>query len=252
MLKRNNDGNYEYEISLKDFFEAFKKFWLVIIATALIVSACVYAYFEITYKKTYTSSVQLIIYNSDMEGANGIADNYEYDKAEQLTTTYMDILTKSTGYLEKILEENENLRLYNYTVEDLHSRISVSLIGSSSNYFKISVKDQNPKMAVTIASEVVNAFMDDIVYAGNVRIIEENVDYTKLASDSSRAPSMGIISFVVSFAIMLFVVTFVCVKDTKIHSVEDVKSVFTYPVIGTIPCIDKIQAHKNGTVRREK
>ena len=106
MLKRNNDGNYEYEISLKDFFEAFKKFWLVIIATALIVSACAYAYFEITYKKTYTASVQLIIYNSDMEGANGIADNYEYDKAEQLTTTYMDILTKSTGYLEKILEEN--------------------------------------------------------------------------------------------------------------------------------------------------
>lgn len=249
MLKRTNEGNYEYEISIKDFIDSFKRFWILILATAFVVGAAAYAYFQITYVKNYTSTVQFLVYNSNMEGA--ISDNFEYDKAEQLTTTYIDILTKSTSYLEKIVEDH-NLDLYGYTANTLRSKISISYVGNSKNYFKLSVKDPDPRIAVVISSAVAATFKSDIVYAGDVRVIEEDLDYTKLASDTSRAPTMAALAFVVSFALMLALVTFICVKDTKIHSPEILKEIFSYPLIGTIPCIDKVAKLNSDEKRRIK
>ena len=243
MLKRTENGNYEYEISIADFLETFKKFWVLIVAAAFVVAAVVFAYFHITYVPMYTASVQVVVYNSDVEDMTGISDNYEFDKAEKLTTSFMDQIMKRPDYLHKVVEKYE-LHKLGYTAESIRSKISVSLVGSSGNYFQISVKDPIPSAAAMIVDAVVSVFKTDIVYAGIVRTFGEGADPATLPSDTSKAPMMGAVSFALTFVLMLFVITLWRVRDTRIRSAEDIAEVFDYPIIGTIPCIDKFPDRK--------
>ena len=163
MLKKSEQGTYEFEISVSDFLSSFKKFWIIILALSLIIAIGTFVFCYLTYEPTYTATVKLLIYNSDMEGATIISDNYEYDKAKKLTSTYIDILMNTNDYLEKIVEEYKLEQTLGYDASDLRSRIEVTLDGNSGNFFKISVKDNHRATASLIAEAVVDEFKNDIL-----------------------------------------------------------------------------------------
>jgi capsular polysaccharide biosynthesis protein len=245
MLKKSEQGSYEFEISISDFLSSLKKFWIIILAFSLVIAVGTFVFFHLTYEPTYTATVKLLIYNSDMEGVSIIADNYEYDKAQKLTSTYIDILMNTDDYLEKIVDEYKLEQTLGYDAKDLRSKINVSLDGDSGNFFKITVKDNYRATASLIAEAVVNEFKNDIMYAGNVKTFGEGVPSDELPSDSSRAPVMAVLAFLLSAAMIWVVLTIIKVIDTKIHTKEDVSAIMDYPILGVIPCIEKVQSQKS-------
>ena len=253
MLRKSEQGTYEFEISISDFLSSFKKFWIIILAFSFVIAIGTFVFCDLTYEPTYTATVKLLIYNSDMEGATIISDNYEYDKSKKLTSTYIDILMNTNDYLEKIVEEYNLEQTLGYKASDLRSKIEVTLDGNSGNFFKISVKDNHRATASLIAGAVVDEFKNDIMYAGNVKTFGEGVPSDKLPSDSSRAPVMAVLAFFVSAAMSWLVLTILRVIDTKIHTKEDVTAIMSYPILGVIPCIEKVQSQKVAAeARRDK
>lgn len=240
MMKENvKRENADFEIRTKDFFEAFQKFWFLILLVSALFAVGVYAYSSTSFVPTYTADIKICVYNSEIDETDPfskIDDNYEYVKAEQLTTTYMDILKNSRGYLDTVIS---NLGIAStYSPARLRSEISVGLVGDSTNFFYIKVKDVSPQMATLIAKEVSNVFFGDIVYAGSPKIVDDVQAPEALSPSSSPALKNAVLVFVASFVALLFIITMIGMMDNRIRSVSDVESITSYPVLGEIPLIE--------------
>ena len=238
-MKENNNERNEFELSLGDFFYSFKRFWLVIIAAALLVAIGVYIYFSATFVPTYTADVKICVFNSqinDSDSSSKITNNNEYDIAAALTQSYMDILKGSRGYLDEVVQ-NLGIGAIGYTPAKLRSEISVGLVGESQNYFYIRVTDTSANMASLIAEEIVEIFFDDIVYAGNPFVVDDVLAPERLAPSQSSALRNAVLAFIVIFVLTLFVITLLCKNDIRLHSVSDIEEATDYPVLGEIPFI---------------
>ncbi len=254
MIKENvKRENADFEIRTKDFLDTFKKFWILILLVSALLAVGVYAYFSASFVPTYTADIKICVYNSEIDAADPfskIDDNYEYVKAEQLTTTYMDILKNSRGYLDTVIS---NLGVSTtYSPARLRSEISVGLVGDSTNFFYIKVKDVSPQMATLIAKEVSNVFFENIVYAGSPKIVDDVQAPEDLTASSSPALKNAILVFVLSFVAILFIITMIGMMDNRIRSVSDVEEVTSYPVLGEIPFIesDELKKYKNKVERK--
>jgi capsular polysaccharide biosynthesis protein len=254
MVKENvKRENTDFEIKTKDFLDALKKFWVLILLVSTLLAVGVYAYFSASFVPTYTADIKICVYNSEIDESDPfskIDDNYEYVKAEQLTTTYMDILKNSRGYLDTVISKLEISSTYSPSI--LRSEISIGLVGDSTNFFYIKVKDTSAQMATLIAKEVSNVFFEDIVYAGSPKIVDDVQDYTKLSPSSSPAFKNAILVFALAFVALLFIITIIGMMDNRIRSVADVESVTSYPVLGEIPVIDSGDAKKRKKATKER
>lgn len=234
-----NNGTNEFELNLGDFFYSFKKFWLLIISVALLAAVGIYLYFSATFVPTYTADVKICVFNSQIDEDDAfskITNNNEYDIAAALTQSYMDILRGSRDYLEKVVK-NLSIDVIGYTPSKVRSEMSVGLVGESQNYFYIRITDTSANMAALITEEIVDIFFDDIVYAGSPFIVDDVPAPESLSPSSSSAARNAVLTFLLVFALMLFVITLICKSDSRIRSVSDIEDTTDYPVLGVIPFI---------------
>ena len=233
-----NERN-EFELNLGDFFYSFKRFWLLIIAVALLAAVGIYLYFSATFVPTYTADVKICVFNSEIDENDAfskITNNNEYDIAAALTQSYMDILRGSRDYLDEVVK-NLGIDVIGYTPSKVRSEMSVGLVGESQNYFYIRITDTSANMAALITEEIVEIFFDDIVYAGSPFVVDDVPSPDRLAPSSSPAIRNSALAFALVFALMLFVITLICKSDGRIRSVSDIEDTTDYPVLGVIPFI---------------
>ena len=229
----------EFELSLGDFFYCFKRFWLHIVAVALIASVGIYLYISATFVPTYTADVKICVFNSeidDSESFSEITNNNEYTIAASLTQSYMDILNGSRDYLNAVIE-NLGISSIGYTAGRVRSQMSVGLVGQSENLFYIKVTDASASMASLITEEIVDVFFKDIVYAGSPFIVDDVPTPQSLSPSQSPALRNSALSFVLVFAFVLVLVTIICKNDSRLRSASDIESATDYPVLGVIPYI---------------
>ncbi len=232
--------SFNFELSTKDFLDSFKRFWVWIVLVALLSATAVYLYCTATFVPMYTADIKICVYNSEIDETDPfskIDDNYEYVKSEQLTTTYMDILSNSRAYLDKVVT-NLGIAANGYTPARIRSAITVGLVGESTNFFYIRVKDESATMAALIAEEVATIFFNDIVYAGSPIIVDDVQPPELLVPSSSPALRNAVITFLVAFAAMIIVITFARIMDNRIRTVEDIEKLTSYSVLGVIPYIN--------------
>lgn len=224
--------NDEMEIDLIKFWEAFKKVWgrCVIITIVLTVLAFCGSMFLIPEK--FTASSKLIIVQESTIASSQISYN-DLQTSQKLVTTYSEIM-KSEAILDTVID---NLRL-DMTTKELNDILTVES-KSNTEIIDVSVTTTDPKLSAKIANEVVDVFVDKIYHIMNV----ENVtvlDVAKVPEEKSGPSNVknGLIGGAVGVVISGLIVVYKTLTDTKVKTVEEVKAIFDYPIIGNIPLTD--------------
>ena len=180
----------------------------------------------------FTASSKLIIVQESTINTNQISYN-DIQTSQKLVTTYSEIM-KSEVILDTVID---NLHL-DMSAKDLNG---IMTVGSKSDteIIDVSVTTTDPKLSAEITNEIVNVFVEKIYHIMNV----ENVTVLNAAKvpEEKSGPSNvknGLMGGAVGVVISGLIVIYKTLTDTKVKTVEEVKAIFDYPIIGNIPITD--------------
>ena len=164
-------------------FHLEKLIWIIktklkyMILIGIIFGALAGGFAFITRSDLYAATISFYVYsNPDYINDNGInLSTGEINQASALLNSYSQIL-KSDGFLKSVIEEAELNPMY-YTVSRLRSYVSTQAVGGTA-VFKVTVRDPDPYMAMTIANTI-GALAPEkivsIVKSGGIEILDEAV-----------------------------------------------------------------------------
>ena len=152
--------------------------------------------------------------------------------AKSLVDTYIEII-KSDTFLEEIAAASG----VDYTPSEIRQRMSASSV-SSTEIFKVSISDPDPKVAYQIVSAMAEkgpTEIERVVVGGKVSV----VDRPKMPTvPNSIGVKRNVALGAFAGAIAVFAVFFIReVLDVTIYAEEDLTDNFDYPILGTIPTI---------------
>ena len=217
------------EINIKDFWDYYRKYIVIVIAIAFLGMLCIFIY-DIALKKplysTYTTVV--LVKDTNNEGIDTI-DQSDIILNQKLVSTYREII-KSRLILRQVID---NLNL-NYTTDKISKEISVQAL-SDTEILKIVVTDPDANLAASIANELASVFENEItkIYKINNISIIDTAQPPKYASNIHKVRDValaGIILFVGTSAIIFVIFYF----DDTIRIVDDIESSTNVPVVAKI------------------
>ena len=224
--------NDEMEIDLIKFWEAFKKVWGICVIIVMVLTILAFCGSKFLIPEKFTASSKLIIVQESTIASSQISYN-DLQTSQKLVTTYSEIM-KSEAILDTVID---NLHL-DMSAKDLNG---IMTVGSKSNteIIDVSVTTTDPKLSAEIANEVVSVFVEKIYHIMNV----ENVTVLNAAKvpEEKSGPSNvknGLMGGAVGVVISGLIVIYKTLTDTKVKTVEEVKAIFDYPIIGNIPLTD--------------
>ena len=222
------------EVDLKELFSYFIKRGSIIIAITVLclITGVVYTLFIKT--PLYKGDTSIILVNRSDSSTSSQMTQSDVVLNQKLVSTYSQIV-KSKKVLNQVIT-NLNLK---YSYSELYSHVSVTNI-SDTEIIKISVSDENPELATTIANSVADVFkqeVSEIYHLENVTIIDKaevqkspyNINVVKMAG-------IGTVGGLAISVMLLFVLFYF---DTSIKSSEEVEKKLGIAVIGTIPHVGK-------------
>ncbi len=220
------------EINLQDLFKYFLNKILIIILITVFFGLLGSLYSLFIQTPMYKSSTTLLLANiSEIDDNNNssITTN-DINLNQKLVSTYREIM-KSRKILKKVIQKLD----LSYEVGTLGNLITVDS-KNDTEIISITVKNEDPVLAMNIANEVANTFCDEIVniyQIKNVNVIDEaeleenpyNINLIK------QIIIYLLIGFVLSCAVVFVIYYF----DTTIKSKEEVEEKTGLPVLGIIP-----------------
>jgi len=218
------EGKNVKDINIKYFFEVIKKrFWIVILIT---MTSTTVGYFFSNYNHTpiYETSTRIIIEADD-----------------NFMSTLM-VMIKDSIIMQKVQDELELSR----SPESIASQIEITRIDES-QVIKISVKDQDPMMAMDIANATARSFKSEI---GN--ILEFNDVQLLSEAKQNNAPinenknQIVIITFVIGIITGIGLVFLLDSLDETVEKESEVEEILNVPVLGVISNMKKV---KNSSTR---
>lgn len=222
------------EINLKRLLEVTLSLKWIIVGMLILMLAigCLYSFCYVV--PEYQSSIKLVlaqmVQNEDPNQAPDAITQSDITMNNQLVSTYTEII-KSKNVLKRV---NETLQL-NMDVSALNKKIKVSSVDKT-QIMKITITDENPELAQTIATTLANAFKEEVkaIYKiDNVNIIDE--------AEVSNSPSnINHVKDIIVFEILgLFlscgIILIVYLMDTTLKDEKDVESEIGVPSLGMIP-----------------
>jgi len=219
------------EIDLRELFDIIRKrFVLIVIIVVLsVMTASVLSFFVLD--KEYEASTSLIVGNSKSYSSS--EDALEYNEVmmyQKLIKTFSEI-AKSRMISEKVID-TLNLE---YTVDSLRNKISITSVGDT-QMINIQVRDNDPKLAASIANEIATIFQHEVATIMKVENIE--------VIDAARVPTSPIkpkpfLNIAIALALSLMIGIGICFLleyfDQTIKTPSDVEKYLELPVIGAIP-----------------
>ena len=235
--KKGAEEFFEEEISLKEIFSVIRKRIKIILIVAVIAVIISAVFTFAVLKPEYESNTTLMVGTPVHRVAVGEADQITYQEVQTnrlLVSTYGEI-AKSRSVLDNVIK---SLNLETGTAE-LREKINVSLV-KDTEIIRISVTDNDPKMAAEIANVLAEAFSQQVVKImniENIKVIDEAVEPTSPVRPRHKLNlSIGLVLGVIISVFAAFILEFF---DTSIKSPEDVAKYLDLPVIGTIPYVQK-------------
>ncbi|MDY7224142.1 YveK family protein [Halalkalibacterium halodurans] len=228
----------EETISLKEMFHTIMRRLKLIIALPVL-AVCLagfVSFFLLT--PIYQSSTQILVNHSN--------DNQSFNSQDirtniDLINTY-SVIIKSPAILDKVID---NLQLED-TYSQLNERLQINS-ENNSQVVNITVKHEEPAMAVAIANEIALVFQNEIVEIMNV----DNVSILSTAelgdspSPVSPNPMLNMaIAFVVGLMGAVGIAFLLDYLDTTIKDEKEVEDVLELPVLGVIPNFEKSEEKK--------
>ena len=230
-----NEHDYEDEIDLTQIFEIIKDKLILFILICMVCCTIALCVTKFLMKKEYTATAKLIVVQkSDSVSAQ---QNYTYSDlqlAQKLAATYSQIIM-SEAISDPVIT---NLDLYEKYEIDSEKYGKIVKVSSANNteVMNIEVTTNDPQLSAEIANEVVDVFEEkiyDIMQIENVTTLTDaKVPEKKSGPSTLKNTAIG---GAIGLLICAAIVVLQLFTDTKVKTEEEVKKIFDYPIIGSIP-----------------
>lgn len=230
----------EETISLKELFLTLKKrLSLIIIITAIATATSgIVSYFLLT--PIYQSSTQILVNQSKDE--QQVYNSGEVQTNLQLINTY-NVIIKSPAILDKVIEKEK----LDMTSGELNGLVTVAS-EQNSQVVNITVQNEDPKTAATIANSIATTFQEEIsniMNVDNVSILTQ----AQVGENPSPVKPQPVLNMAIALVVGLmagvglaFLLDYL---DNTIKTEQDIENQLGLPVLGAITTINMDDDIKN-------
>ncbi len=220
----------EETIDLREYFFILKKkMWIIVLSAVIcgVISGLVSFY---VLKPVYEANTTLIV-NKEMENeTTQMTTSDDLNFVQKLALTYGEII-KSRSVITSTIDKL-NLDM---TYEDLSEAVSITNV-ENTQIIKISVKNENPRVASTICNTIPEIFSTEvqrIVKASGTEVIDKAA-----VPEEPIKPNKTInivIATVLGAMVSVFVIFLKEALNTKIKEPKDIEEKLGLPVFGVVP-----------------
>lgn len=230
-----NEKDYEYEIDLMQVFEIIKQKLILSILICMVTCTVALCVTKFVMKEEFTATAKMIVVQKSDSASS--QQNYTYSDlqlSQKLASTYSQIIM-SEAISDPVIS---NLDLYNkYGIDsERYSKIVKVSSANNTEVMNITVTTTDPVLSADIANEVCSVFEEkiyDIMQIENVTTLTDaKVPTRKSAPSTMRNTAIGGLIGLVICGIITIIQLF---TDTKVKTEDEVKKIFDYPIIGSIP-----------------
>ena len=219
------------EVNIKEFFKYVRKYVLVIALVAITFCSFALIYSVYIKKDMYESNTTLVLTKSTstVDQASGTITQNDILLNQKLVSTYSELI-KSKLVLNQVIEKLD----LDYKVNELAKLISVDSI-ENTEILKITVKNEDPKLAKDIANETAKIFSKEIVdiyNINNISIIDKAVLSKNISNNTTIRDS--IIAFFGGIFISLIILFIKYYFDDTIKFDDDLEEPLNMPILGKI------------------
>lgn len=219
------------EVNIKEFFKYVRKYILVIALVAAIFCSFALIYSVYIKKDMYESNTTLVLTKSTstVDQTSGTITQNDILLNQKLVSTYSELI-KSKLVLNQVIEKLD----LDYKVNELAKLISVDSI-ENTEILKITVKNEDPKLAKDIANETAKIFSKEIVdiyNINNISIIDKAVLPKNISNNTTIRDS--IIAFFGGIFISLIILFIKYYFDDTIKFDDDLEEKINMPILGKI------------------
>lgn len=230
-----NEREYEEEIDLTQIFEIIKEKLILFILICMVCCTIALCITKFVLKEEYTATAKLIVVQKSDSASS--QQNYTYSDlqlSQKLAATYSQIIM-SEAISDPVIS---NLNLYDEHEIDAEAYEKIVKVSSANNteVMNVEVTTNDPALSAEIANEVVRVFEDkiyDIMQIENVTTLTDaKVPQKKSGPSTLKNIAIG---GVIGLLICAVIVVIQLFTDTQVKTEEEVKKIFDYPIIGSIP-----------------
>ncbi len=230
-----NEHDYEEEIDLSQIFEIIREKLILFILICMVTCTVALCATKFLMKEEFTATAKLIVVQKS--NSSSAQQNYTYSDmqlSQKLASTYSQIIM-SEAISDPVIS---NLNLFDKYEIDSEKYEKIVKVSSANNteVMNVEVTTNDPALSAEIANEVVSVFEDkiyDIMQIENVTTLTDAKVPTKKSGPSTVKNTAigGILGLLICAAITVIQLF----TDTKVKTEEEVKKIFDYPIIGSIP-----------------
>lgn len=220
----------EETIDLREYFFILKKkIWVILLSAVIcgVISGLVSFY---VLKPTYEANTTLIV-NKEMEDETAqVSTSDDLNFVQKMAVTYGEIIKSKSVIASTINKLNLDM-----TYEDLSKAVSVTNV-ENTQIIKISVQNENPRVAATICNTIPEIFSTEaqrIVKASGTEVVDRAIVPEKPIKPNKTMNIL--IAMVLGMMVSVFVIFLREGLNTKIKEPKDIESKLGLPVFGIIP-----------------
>ena len=216
------------EINIKDFWNYYRRYLYIVGVIIIVAVVAVFIYDKNIKTPRYSTYTTIVLVKDNSDTTESI-DQSDVVLNQKLVSTYREII-KSRLVLGQVVYK---LKL-DYTIEQLQKNISVQAL-SDTEILKITVTDDNPKLATNIANEIAEVFDKEIIQIykiSNVSIIDKAL-VPERPSNNHLLRDL-VLAFMVSFVGASAVIFVIFYFDDTIRTIDDIDKEIGIPVIAKI------------------
>ena len=217
------------EINIRDFLNYLKKYVLVIVAVALVLVIGVFIYDKSIKKPLYTTYTTIILTKSNETQTGTTITQNDILLNQKLVETYSKII-KSKLVLEQVISETG----VTYTAEELSENVNVEAY-ENTEMLKISVTDQDPELAASIANSIAQVFSGEIakIYQiNNISVVDVAVTPEEVSNNTLKRDLL--LALFISIFGTIGVVFVVYYFDDTVKLTDNLEEEIGMPVVAKV------------------
>ena len=227
------ENNDVVEIDLLQIWNIVKKNIVLIVSICILCCALGFSLAKFVLPKKYETTSKIIIVKDTTDAQSSVTYN-DLQLSQKLATTYKQIIM-SEAISDVVIKNLDLFNKYQIDTEEYNKIVKVTA-EDNTEVMSITVETTSPKLSAEIANEIVDVFMSKIynIYdVKNVSILNKaKVPEKKSGPSGLKYTAIG---GCIGLLISALVVMIKLLADTKVKTEDEVKEIFDYPIIGTIP-----------------
>ena len=227
----------DVELRFSDFWEVFKRCWVVLLATVIVVCLLLYIVLSAVHVDKYEAQATIYILrnSSDSENPNGsnTVNTSDISIANALIDDCKILMVSRDHVLNPVLKETPALS--DTTWQDLQKMIKIENSGED-RVLTLSVTTTDAEMSAELANKVASHACE-YFNEKYQQPISSVVDYAEVPDEICNPVSILLVALISVFvALIVYVIYFVrTLMDDKINSAEDVEKYLGLSMLGMIP-----------------